>query len=85
VASMGFLGGINTARHSRNQTQLQRLKPTEGNFDSTGLKPGPPRRFKNYARGATNLRISGTEDTEKNHRAAEPQPKMCARCKHFDG
>ena len=35
-----------TARRSRNQTQLQRLKPTEGNFGSDGLKPSPPNRIK---------------------------------------
>ena len=63
------LGMVHTAWRSRNQTQLQRLKPTERNLASAGLKPGPPRRSENSARGATNLRISATEDTDKSHRA----------------
>src|SRR5258708_40317652 len=51
-----------SARRSRNQTQLQRLKPAERNFVSAGLKPGPPRRSENATRGATNRRITSTGD-----------------------
>src|SRR5260370_26115076 len=53
---------FNTARRSRNQTQLQRLKPIERNFALAGLKPGPPKGPENSARGAKKFRISSTED-----------------------
>ncbi len=45
----------------RNQTRLQRLKPTERSSASAGPKPGPPGRSENSMRGATNLGISRTE------------------------
>jgi hypothetical protein len=48
-------------RRSRNQTQLQRLKPTEKNFAAAGLKPGPPRIAETSTRSATKFRISSTD------------------------
>ena len=63
---------LTTARRSRNQTQLQRLKPLPDGRITAGLmvrlrspqEPGPPTKAKNSARDATNLRINGTEDTK---------------------
>jgi hypothetical protein len=52
---------MTTARRSRNQTQLQRLKPIQRNLASAGLKPGPPRGAENSTRSATNLKTSSTE------------------------
>jgi len=49
-----------SARRTCNQTQLQCLKRTERNFTSARLKPNPPSRSGNSARGATKVRISNT-------------------------
>ena len=45
-----------TARQSRTQNKLQRLKPAEGNFLLARLKPGRPQISENSRRSATNLR-----------------------------
>ena len=39
-----------TAWRSRNQSELQRLKPLPKGLVTTGLKPGPPKKKRSYAR-----------------------------------
>jgi len=48
---------VHAARRSRDQDQLQRLKPTEGESGSAGLKPGPPRRSETSTHGTTNVEV----------------------------
>ena len=48
---------VHAARRSRDQDQLQRLKPTEGESGSAGLKPGPPRRPETSTHGTTNVEV----------------------------
>jgi hypothetical protein len=54
-------GNLDTARGSHNQAQLQRLKPTEGDLGSAGLKPGPPGGSENSARDAVDLGIDSAQ------------------------
>ncbi len=55
-----------TARPSRNQSQLQRLKPIFLRIFADGLKPVPPWEFKILRATRRIPRIGGTEDIEKN-------------------
>ncbi len=48
---------VHAARRSRDQDQLQRLKLTEGQSGSAGLKPGPPRRSETSTHGTTNVEV----------------------------
>src|SRR5258706_14859060 len=48
---------VHAARRSRDQDQLQRLKPTEGGSGSAGLKPGPPRRSETSTHATTNWEV----------------------------
>ncbi len=48
---------VHAVRRSHDQDQLQRLKPTEGESGSAGLKPGPPRRSETSTHGTTNVEV----------------------------
>src|SRR6266478_6315397 len=68
---------VGMKRHDPQNLRLfpQPVKPIERNFASGGLKPGAPRRFKNSARGATNLMVrspEGAESTESTKTTGMP-------------
>src|SRR5260370_39982555 len=70
---------VGMKRHDPQNLRLfpQPVKPTKANLASAGLKPGPPAKFKNSTRCATNFRISCTDGTDvftELHPAPKPQP-----------